>query len=286
MEQIDRRPSSARDERREPSSRNQKPTAPSSPRRILRQYHYCWLRDGSFIAYALDRGRRARRLRGLPLAGARHRLMASPQSSTPHRARQARQADRSRRHAAGAVRSRRFDRHRRLAEFPDRRLRHVAVVACVNTSHRTGGQSVPGHLAPCTSRRTARYLAEVGNRSVLRRLGGERGLGAHRDARVRLRGTARRRRDAGGRRARRAGGVDSPRRARTCPPRRSVPKVERQRTRRRVAVVARSCLSALSTSRIRRSRTPSRRSRRISSSKVGSGATRPTPTSVAARGPC
>ena len=35
--------------------RNQSPVAPSWRRRTSPQYHYCWLRDGSFSAFALDR---------------------------------------------------------------------------------------------------------------------------------------------------------------------------------------------------------------------------------------
>ncbi len=50
-------------------------------------------------------------------------------------------------HAAGALRARRLGRRRRLAELPDRRLRHLAVGARASTSARPERDEVPEELA-------------------------------------------------------------------------------------------------------------------------------------------
>ena len=122
------------------------------------QYHYCWLRDGSFIAYASST-----RLASNSASNRYHewvnRAVGAHQRSDPpcNPLAPTRQAVASRPHAACPLCPRRFHRCRRLAQLPDRWLRHLAV------GSRSAPASAPGRTGFQTSfrpsvERVGRYL--------------------------------------------------------------------------------------------------------------------------------
>ena len=91
------------------------------------QYHYCWLRDGSFIAYALDQVGEHTRGKPIPRVGQPGGWGHQRPDRPCDRLASTRQAAASGPHAACPLCPRRFDCCRRLAELPDRWLRHLAV---------------------------------------------------------------------------------------------------------------------------------------------------------------
>ncbi len=95
--------------------------------RDFAQYHYCWLRDGSFNAHALDAAGE------VEAAGRYHawvnrtvHAIAGPIDDATQRARRGEPIDVAL-DAARALLARRRACSRRLAQLSDRRIRHVAV---------------------------------------------------------------------------------------------------------------------------------------------------------------
>lgn len=124
------------------------------------QYHYCWLRDGAFIAYALD-------LVGeYDATAAFHSWCATSINGIAEvidaaigRARLGKPID------PAAMPPARFglDGSIHTDGWPNFQIDGYGTWLWCLRQHlsRTGGQSVPGHLLPALER-TARYLAEVG----------------------------------------------------------------------------------------------------------------------------